>query len=158
MPCLATASSPPARDPLSFPAPQSWASTQKLSSPEGCPGSPINSVIPTKKERGCLSLRKRGTREWRRKEGKGKGGEGKEGEIDFLRLIELSLWSEDKKRHHHPESLKLLYGTDGTEPSLVLPGTTVLVSAFTLLAPSELWRILGLSRRERDSALAPAAW
>lgn len=50
MPCLATASSPPARDPLSFPAPQSWASTQKLSSPEGCPGSPINSVIPTKKK------------------------------------------------------------------------------------------------------------
>lgn len=50
MPCLATASYPPARDPLSLPAPQSWASTQKLSSPEGCPGSPINSVIPTKRE------------------------------------------------------------------------------------------------------------
>lgn len=91
MRCLATASYPPARDPLGPPAPQSWASTQKLSSPEGCPGSPINLVIPTEKERGCLSPRKRGTREWGRKKGNGKGGKGKEGEIDFLRLIELSL-------------------------------------------------------------------
>lgn len=80
MPCLATTSYPPARDPLGPPAPQSWASTQKLSSPEGCPGSPI----PTEKERGCLSPRKRGTREWGRKEGKGREGKGKKEKLTFL--------------------------------------------------------------------------
>lgn len=84
MPCLATASYPPARDPLSLPAPQSWASTQKLSSPEGCPGSPINSVIPTKKREGaCLSGRGEPGSGGGRKE-RGREGKGKKEKLTFL--------------------------------------------------------------------------
>lgn len=86
MPCLATASSPPARDPLSLPAPQSWASTQKLSSPEGCPGSPINSVIPTKKKKRegvCPSGREEPGSGGGRKE-RGREGKGKKEKLTFL--------------------------------------------------------------------------